>query len=108
MLNLVDSRSFLDAKALKPDKENTTAIFMLGFDKNLPHRLFNINPNVLWVALAFLLHLMNMWEKCLDENRLSLTINSGGEKNVLHHTIVLSILQEQLLQVIYPLLGTIT
>lgn len=87
-------------------KKNTAAIFMLGFDKNGPHRLFNtINPNKSYGIIASPAASNEYVGRCLEENRLFIEHHLGGEKNVLRLPInSLSICYEQLLQVIYPLL----
>lgn len=87
-------------------KKNTAAIFMLGFDKNGPHRLFNIiNPSKSYGVLASPAASHEYVGRCLEENRLFIEHHLGGENNVLHLPInSLSICYEQLLQVIYPLL----
>ncbi len=88
-------------------KKNTAAIFMLGFDRNGPHRLYNIiNPSKSYGVLASPAASHEYVGKCIDENRLFIEHQLGGKKNVLHLPInSLSICYEQLLQVINPLLG---
>ncbi|MCC4797592.1 hypothetical protein BCT30_05505 [Enterovibrio norvegicus] len=88
-------------------KKNTAAIFMLGFDRNGPHRLYNIiNPSKSYGILASPAASHEYVGKCIDENRLFIEHQLGGEKNILNLPInSLSICYEQLLQVINPLLS---
>jgi hypothetical protein len=87
-------------------KKDTAAIFMLGFDKNGPRRLFNtIDPSKCYGVIASPAASHEYVGKSIDENRQFIDHHLGGEANLLHLPInSLSICYEQLLQVINPLL----